>query len=40
MLDLQQDLINSERDKFESKIELLKREIIKLKRENAILRND
>mgnify|MGYP006076609691 CR=1 FL=1 len=40
MIDLQKDLINSERDKFEAKIELLKIEIVKLKRENAILKND
>ena len=40
MLDLQQDLINSERDKFEAIIAVKDVEISKLKRENAILRND
>tara|TARA_B110000967_G_C18437374_1_gene341512 strand:- start:269 stop:526 length:258 start_codon:yes stop_codon:yes gene_type:complete len=40
MLDLQQDLISSEREKFEAIITLLTAENSKLKRNNQILRND
>ena len=40
MIDLQNDLIKSERDKFEAIIATRDAQISKLKRENAILKND